>query len=229
MDNPNSSTWIPLPGWSFSGPIKQDDIAPFVKSMFRVIARALYDAFPRSLQELQFATLCKISVSENTLEFRFWAPYRKLIDLVVGHLPPEMELEDCARYFQEVSPDVHHQYRLEPDILAPVAVFYRPALGHVVFTNKNVVANPRQYLDPQLCRTTSGFLTFLGALEIHRSSQQEALSDLIVINDPRFYADKGLDQWVRWLGCVLEEGSSNLERVHVNLHAPEEYRYQPPD
>jgi hypothetical protein len=113
------------------------------------------------------------------------------------------------------------------DHLVPVVATYRPPLSHLLLTNIDHFDNPEQFLDPNACRTTSGFLNFLGALTVAQMKiESESAAPVIRFKNIEDTVNQGLEQWFRWLYNAMDRGEWSPSRIFVNSRNPEEYAYR---
>lgn len=222
------SGWISLPNYRFSSPVPdtQEAVAAFIKAMLRVVALGTAEIFPSPVQELQFVMLCRWNREGEDLNFVAYLPFQELVGFALDHLPPRMESSTLARAFRNKPVDVHHNYAFPIDTLCPIVAVCRPILKHVQFANRNQFAAPDQFLDPNTCRTTSGFLNFLGTHAIKRAGSDPNELYPLVYRNVEHLLDAGLEQWFRWLYHVMDCGIWETERIFVSSANPEEYAYR---
>ncbi|MBS1869444.1 MAG: hypothetical protein JSS99_07245 [Actinobacteria bacterium] len=115
--------------------------------------------------------------------------------------------------------DIEMRFGARSDVHVPVVVDCDRATGRYAFNNHNQLADPKQFMNPYACRSTSGFLNFIGAREIMGPG-------MVVMTDLDTLHDKGLDEWFRWLCCTTETGVSfDAERLLVRRDDPEIWIY----
>jgi len=96
--------------------------------------------------------------------------------------------------------------------------------------NKHHIATPDQFLDPEFCRTTSGFLNFLGTLLLLDQNSDTPDHLRAIAHKANTLADHGLDEWLRWLYCLIDFGTLyEPKRVLINSLDPEQFFYSYPD
>jgi hypothetical protein len=223
---PTDSGWIPLPGFDFQMevPDREDAIKVFIKTMFRLASIATAAAFSEACQETQFVMLCKWFRKGPIVVFRSFVPHPGVVEFMQSQLPPQGSSASLNRLFEGSGLNVQHKYALPMDVLCPVVFVYRPAERHMFLGNENHFSNPEQFLSPNACRTTSGFLNFLGALSLLQAKDKNA-SKPLVINNVEDLVGAGLDEWLRWMYRTMERGTSELGRIRVKSNDPEQYIY----
>jgi hypothetical protein len=130
-------------------------------------------------------------------------------------------MDQLDAVFRSVNVNIQHSYRCPLDMLFPVVIVFRPAGRELLLANENQFADPGQFLSAQLCRTTSGFINFLGAL-----SWAELNSDgKLLIREKEVAEKTELHEWLRWLRQMLDQGKWETGRILVNVKDAEEYIY----
>src|ERR1700730_6723423 len=119
------------------------------------------------------------------------------------------------------SVDIDYKLAMVPDIFLPLVFVYQPILKRLTITNQSHFSNPQQFLDANLCRTTSGFLNFIGALCIRVDSENGVIEWNV-----ESAMNQGLDQWFRWLYYCLDTGNGfDPKLLYVSADNPERYLY----
>jgi hypothetical protein len=219
--------WIPLPSYSFGMPLPDSEEAfkEFTKLMFRVIAIGVAKTPPKPSEDYQLALLCRSYEEEHYTYFAAFAPSPQLVAFVRAHLPPNMDAKTLSAVIESSETEVRHAYAFLPDTLLPIAVFHYPAKHQVLVSNRNLYETPDEFLNPHSCRTTSGFLIFLGALSfVMAKSKPNSPKTFIAekIDDPM---SCGLTEWCRWQQHLLDSGSWETNRIFINENDPERYVY----
>ena len=193
--------------------------------MGRLIVLAAADLFPVTMTEVQFVVLLRLTVDQGELCHTTFAPYPELIARMRSWFSSENRAQVVESAFQESKIEIEHRYALPVDTLTPLAVVYKPMMKHALLTNKNHLSNPAQFLMPQLCRSTSGFLNFLGTFTLAASMQGPG-PHLIKIDNIDKAMDQDIDPWFRWLYHFIDSGRAfDPNRIYVNSKHPEEYQY----
>lgn len=213
------AAWVPLPSfaWAHRGP-SEGDVNSLLKLFLRIIVTSLA---PRAMRGLEFCGLLKVD-TEDGFELSFACPFdepRALVDRVAGAGASERE-----QLFDDLTArELQLQLAAPVGVRVPVAFAFEPGVDAVRVGNQAIMANPERFLSPASCRSTSGFLGFVGATIVR---------DAMVTQPVMVYADieaamnQGLDEWFRWLYCSVERGISfDLNRVHVRRSEPEQYLY----
>lgn len=219
--------WIPIPSLSYFVP-KDVNVKEFLKIFFRVLAMGMQETFVPPMREIQFVSLCHLSIQGTELELTFSTPFEELVAYARQHLPGRIANTELKRLIETSPVEIQHQYGLPYDRLVPLVAVYKPVLQTLLLINKNHLTDPDQFLNPRYCRTTSGFLNFVGALELRN------FKDSLAGQSPAFLfeqiedivGDKELDQWFRWFYDVLDHGRWETKRIFINSKNPEKYYYQ---
>ena len=225
---PPKPGWIPLPNFEFAVPLaetSEDILKGFVKMMLSVTARGVQEVFPSTQSEIQLVMLCKLTQEDGGLAFTAYVPFQELVEFAHNHLPPRMMSDKLKRALAAMDLEIQHQYVVPVDLLTPVVVVYRPASKHVLLTNKNHFTSPQQFLNPRICRTTSGFLSFLGTFMLQSGESQSGKAKIFKVENSEDLVKEGLNQWFRWLSQMTNQGGWETSRIFVNVQKPEEYLY----
>jgi hypothetical protein len=219
--------WVPLPGYSFDMPLPDSEEAfkEFTKLMFRIIAIGVAKTPPKPSGDYQLALLCRSYEEQHRTYFTAFAPSPQLVAFIRAHLPPNMDAKTLRAVIESSEIEVRHAYAFLPDTLLPIAVFHYPAMHQVLFSNRNLYETPDEFLSPYSCRTTSGFLIFLGALSFAITKGKPNSPKTFIagkIDDPR---SSGLTEWCRWQQHWLDSGSWETNRIFINENDPESYIY----
>jgi hypothetical protein len=110
------------------------------------------------------------------------------------------------------------------DVWVPVAVVYSPTRQNILFSNLNQIDAGDQFLNPGLCRTTSGFLNYLGSLMVKLSLNPKMR---IQVANIECLLGKHLDPFIRWIHHAAATGAVfDSDRLYVNVDRPEEYDFK---
>jgi hypothetical protein len=218
------SRWITLPNFEITIPAPPSEalLRGFLRTMLSVSVRGVTEVFQGALTEIQFVMMCKLTKQEGSLTFSAYTPFQGLVLFAQNHLPPRMKGEELSRVMEAMNLDIQHRYAVPIDCLVPVVVVYRAEKRHILLTNKNHITNPRQFLNPRICHTTSGFLSFLGTFMLEFESSK---AQTFYVEGIESLLSENLDQWFRWFYNMRDKAEWDIQRIFVNAQNPEEYIY----
>jgi hypothetical protein len=227
------SVFSPRPGWRRDewSPIRQftwsfpTDTGETHKELVKVFARALSTAIDLTLRRPGFdpamVALVRMSQEGSRTAFTTIAPYREPFDFLerVFHTPSASPEHDrFGRRAGEL--ELELRFGLLADTLVPIVISCGPDPQTVVLDNRRHLGNPREFLDPELCRSTSGFLSFVGAVSLVGDETPLSFDDASVLS-------RELDEWLRWLHYCMKTGVLlDPDRLLVNRSAPERYVFE---
>ena len=168
---------------------------------------------------LSFVALALPASDEKTFSLRVSCPYPQIL----APLKSRSELQKIAEANSGIS--IHHKYGLT-DLLCPVAFVYESAGNHVLIINEHHLSNPMQFLEIDKCRTTSGFLNFLGSFNLLQElDDASSLADKL----PQLMRDAmhaRSDEWLRWFFHSNEKSVLfDPSRIFVDQKNPERFFY----
>ena len=207
-------------------PDSEEAFKEFAKLMFRIIALGVEEAPPKPSDEFQLVLLCRSAKEGNRVSFTAYVPFPQLVTFVRNHLPPNMESKTLAQILKNSQIEVRHSYAFSlDDILFPMGIFYYPAGNQVLFSNRKQYEAPQEFLNPYSCRTTSGFLNFLGSFSLKAAKGDPASRKTLVagkVDDP---IGAGLKEWSRWMQHFIDRGIWETDRILISPKDPERYLY----
>lgn len=213
------AAWMRLPAFGWAHPGASADQADALLRLFlRMIVTSLE---PRAEAGLEFCGLLKVETGDG-FDLSFACPFeepRTLLERVAGAAPAERE----QLFGRLTTRDLQMQLVAPAGLRVPVAFQIEPGVDRVRLGNQAVVSNPEDFLSPGSCRTTSGFLGFVGATMVRDAF---ATQPVMLVSDIEAAMNQGLDEWFRWLYCSMERGISlDLDRVFVRRSDPEQFLY----
>jgi len=217
-----------LPGFRFATSAKKeavDDVSKlFVRGMIHVVASGIVRSTPANLKEFQFVSLAQVSRAENEFEFAFDCPYASIVELARAQLGKASSPAEVA--------DVRIRYEIAivPGLRMLVVFSYTPGSKTLLVTHKNHLSNPTQFLKPDLCKTTSGFLNFIGTLFLLEeiSSEVDNFSPILAFANSEL--NRGLDELLRWIYCLVDRNELyNGDRILIDPQNPERFFFSYPD
>lgn len=220
--------WIPLPNFVFAVPLPaaNDEILKgFVKVIISLTARGVQEVFSMARSEVQFVTLCHLTTENGEMTFSAYTPFLGLVEFARNHLPPRMKSEKLREVIAGMDVVIQHRYAVPVDQFTPLVVVYEPKSRHILLTNENHFTNPQQFLDPRICLTTSGFLSFLGTFTLQSARSSADRPQIIELSNAQDWRNKGLEQWFRWFSQITNDGRWEISRIFVNNQNPEQYIY----
>jgi hypothetical protein len=225
-----SGRWTPLPGFQFSINAPDELHDEFGKYFARVIcglyANAAHAILDKSVAEHQFVFLLRVQSGPGKLTASSYVHLQALIDFAENWLPPKGNAQRLSEMLEASPLRITHRCVVLQHTWAPVVAVYRPAEQSVLLTNENQVTAPGQFLEPAKCRTTPGFLNFLGTLMI-KSEQAGDESLVLQFDDVSNLLGKGIDPWIRWLYHAMETTSVfDSDRIYVNADDPDAYDFR---
>ena len=228
-------SWIELPGISVRQPFlpgaTQQTVAEFLKMIVRTVCLGLEELTPDDMGPLEFTGLLSVQEPQDgTLEWHLWLPLEELIGWIQRRVPPVTTNEE---WFELVARplDIRFTWAVPPGILTPLTFRYSPSGALMSVENRTVFENPGAFLNPYICTSTSGFLKFLGALDV----QARTVSPFVQLSFDATVVDElsraevetdVLEEWNRWFAHSNDEHVLfDSKRVLVNATNPEVYRY----
>ena len=223
------SDWMPIPTVTYHRPAQSvrdgDELRQLIKGLFGMVVAGLPELPGPATAVKEFVTMLRLTQDEHEIALTFISPYPEALHLMASGSSIDLGGPEGERIMERISGvEIQHSYAIIEGIFLPVVVSYDPGAKRVHFVNKNHVANPDQFMSPWLCRTTSGFLNFIGAQQIAIELRK---SKNIVVSDLEAVMNQGLDEWFRWLYYAMETGMMlETDRLLVNKADPEQYAYQ---
>ena len=210
--------WMPVPVVSYNRPGPQpEDLNQLVKLFLRLAVGGADEVASARGGELQFVGLFHLAVGEDRTVLSLTCPYeepRRLMKQVWGTTAAK-----DPQVFARISRDLDFKCKFVGDIYVPIVFVFSPTSDSVLLINHNHFSNPNQFIVPELCQTTSGFLNFIGASNIKGSSTT-------IVRNLEPLMNKGLDEWFRWLYCTTETGILfDPALLLVRRSDPEEWVY----
>jgi hypothetical protein len=214
---------IPLPGFRYEATATKPDMEKtFVKGMIQLLASATKRASGPAGGDVQFVTLVELSLDKPRLAFEFDCPNPALPAYVKKQLSAKETATEGLSILGQTP--IEYQMVIPPNQRVPVVVHYQAQKDNILFINRNHMTNAEQFLDPNLCRTTSGFLNFIGALLLLQAEGQAGGHIKRMLNQVDNFLDHGLDEWLRWLFYLAETRTLyEADRILVDREHPEHY------
>jgi hypothetical protein len=217
---------IPLPNFNFVAPFAQTGPGAekaVVKSLLQGVSLALLEAQERRSSELTFASLVKFSFKDGKCSFQFYCPYAEIVQRVVDfkiNRPDPTSLDSL---------EINYKFSLMADIVLPLVFVFDKKARQLLITNENHINSPEQFLDPERCRLTSGFLNFIGTLSLLNAADAAEPHVEALVKQVNLAIDRGVDEWLRWLYCFLDTRKLyETKRVFVSQEKPEEFYFSYP-
>ena len=213
--------WRPIPTLAYTWPTDGSDerFREGVRTFMRLFAGSIAASLDAGRPEHQFVSLLRIQPGPSELRFELTCPYAEPLDFfrrIQGDGRDEARAQLKARTSDL---DVQHKYFVKEGDVVPVVTTWRPAEHQLAFFNLNHRDDPRQFTNPYLTRTTSGFLNFVGSLELGPDGVRAFTGLEPLMN-------QGLDQWFRWLYALVDTGVKlDPELLLVRSGNPEDYVY----
>jgi hypothetical protein len=179
-----------------------------------------FRASASSAADSGFVALIRMSSTPKDYSFEAMMPFEQVLQVVT---------DPKRRAAMQGTPgvDIVHKYGLIDDVRCPVVFMWRSATKDVLITNEFHLGKPEQFLAIDRVGTTSGFLNFLGALNLLQAQDEDAkvYSSLF----PQLLKDAmaaRADEWLRWFHhCVAERAVTAPKQILVDRNHPETYFY----
>jgi hypothetical protein len=221
----SADEWMPIPVLTFSVPaatVAEFGTKEFVKGFFRTLVAGM-DADGHSTAD-EFVTLCRFSGEGESYALSIVCPYEHPL-LLFRNAGAQSSADKTRALLAEKSAqiDINHSYGLPEGVSVPVVFSRNRETNEVLLINKHHFSNPKQFIDPARCTTTSGFLNHIGAIAI-----DYAINDRkeFHVTEPESLMNKGLDDWFRWLYWFIETGTLfEPSRMYVQRANPEQFAY----
>ena len=211
-----------LPAFDFRAPSKE--VAPeiqkeLVRGIFQLFASGIVEFWGTNQAELQFVSSIRHTLARGEFEFDFACPFPTLVELI------QINLKDARRALGRIKNlNIKYKMLLPDNARVPVVFVYVPNNNTLLVTNENHYGNPQQFLDPELCRTTSGFLNFIGTFLLLENIPDGATHVETVIAKGNDVMNRGLDEWMRWLYRLADTNMIyEQKRILVDPKNPEEF------
>lgn len=216
-----------LPAFDFRAPARE--AAPeiqrgLVKGMFQLVASAIVEYWDTNQSQLQFVSSIRYSVARGEFEFDFACPFPVLTELI------QKNIKDARRAAGRIKNlSIRYKMRVPDNLRVPIVFVYEPTNKALLVTNENHFSNPQQFLDPELCRTTSGFLNFIGTFLLLENITDGAVLVEETLAQGNIVMNRGLDEWMRWLYCLVDKNIVyQQKRILVDPEAPETFFFLHP-
>lgn len=224
---PDPAHWMPIPVLSYSRPaatLDENGIRGLIKNFFWIVAAGLA-ADPAHPTPDQFVTLLRLRTDEQTVRLSLVCPYEGPVGFVERLRAEDLAGptgDDIRRRIADL--EIHHRYNVVEDLLLPVVFVQDRAANRLTLMNHNHFHDPGQFVGPEHLRTASGFLNFVGAVQIKQEVHGQRK---FIVSEPESMMNKGFDDWFRWLYSIMETGTLfHPDRMYVNRTRPEDYRYE---
>ena len=214
-----------LPGFTFTVPVDdpQEALAKvFVKGMMHVVASLLKSLSQSRGDRITFVALARFDSKPDSLAFSFWAPLTEVRQISRNG---KIDGPQVSQAVADLS--VEYRFAMPSGLMMPLVFDYNHGNKHLLVTNRNQIENPKQFLDPDTWKTTSGFLNFLGALLILGHQETDVEYAQKVLSYGNSLIDDELDEWLRWLYRFMDENVLFTPAyILVDPKSPETYYYQ---
>jgi hypothetical protein len=216
-----------LPGFRFHSPVKSaapDAQKVLAKGMIQLIASALVQFASLSKSEMQFVSTVMFGLDDREYEFAFDCPFPKLVELAKHNVQnPRTAIAQIENL------QIKYKMMLPNQVRVPLVFVYSPQKSELLVSNEHHLQNPRQFLDPELCRTTSGFLNFVGTFLLLDKIGEDSTFMETTLAKGNVVTNRGVDEWLRWLYCLVDTNTIyETERILVNPQDAEQYFYVHP-
>jgi hypothetical protein len=225
VNRPSADEWKPIPLFRLGLALEAIpglNTRDFIKGFFRSIVAGL-DAYGGETPD-EFVALCRFCKTDETVEMSIICPYQHPLQLLESvYWGPKKE--EARALIKEKANGIliNHRYGVPDEVWVPIVFSKSRDRNEVLLMNRYHLDNPKQFIVPARCTTTSDFLNFIGAIEIDHALYGH--NDLH-INEPELLMNRGLDDWFRWFYWVIENGTLfEPSRMYVNRSDPERYAY----
>lgn len=223
------SDLIPLPGFDFRAPLKSaspEVLKNLAKGMIQIIAAGLMEFLGSNPKDMQFVSLITLDHKQDEFTFDFYCPYLDLVKCVQSYAN---NIESAVGKISGLS--INYKMAMPVSVRLPMVFVYQAKKNELLVSNENHFSRPEQFLDPEACRVTSGFLNFLGTLlmlnDMNDDDDDKHMKSILARGNTAIKRD--LDEWLRWLYCLVDRNELyNTRRILVVKDDPERYFYDYP-
>jgi hypothetical protein len=219
-----SGRWVELPGFVYGVPKPTRDVDAaknvLAEAFVRLYAIAALRHFGPKGGDVEFVLLCKLEDSGDRLEFHSYTPYPEIVSHIKTLIASPGSGAHVARALKGFEGKVASECVFPEAYLFPVVAICSPTKKHFRFTYRNQFNDPDQFLNPYHCKTTSGFLNFVGCLLHKQAGKPDAR---IQVDNMHAVLGKGLDPFIRWVYDLTANGGFYPENVLVNVDNPEAF------
>lgn len=204
--------WMPIPALDWVSGQPGVDLNEQAKLFMRWLMAAVDATLGAVGAPVQFVVLLGVESRPGELKLSVICPFEAPLAL--------MRAGDAKRDLPRITElDIDLRFGVLADTRVPVVVDCDRRADRYAFNNFNQLQEPRQFMNPRWCGTTSGFLNFIGAREIDGAK-------MIVMSNLAAIRDDGLDEWFRWLYCTTETGFTfDSGKLLVRVDDPETWVY----
>jgi hypothetical protein len=216
---------VPLP--SFSWGIERQRAGgmsekAMVKQWMRYLAVAVAAAArQRRLNQLALVSLIEIGGDAQHFHFQLYCPFPEILQ-PLNDTAARLRLEKDGDL---MNLDLHYKFAL-PETLCPMAFLYDRSKNSVLISNEHQIQDPIQFLAFDRCGSTSGFLNFIGSLNLLQTLRPEesGIDQLRIILRDAMAARS--DEWLRWIYHLGDE-QVLFDPAHILVRSsnPETYFY----
>ena len=221
------SDLIGLPNFDFTWPNndrRQGTEKMFVKFLMYLIAAALRAPFRAQTERFVFVSLVEFNMTEENFKFKFMCPYPDIVSQAQQSFKTAQAKAAFADTFKDM--EINHKYAIPLGIRVPLVFDYNHRDNRLLIMNHNHMSDPDQFLDPQKCRSTSGFLSFLGTISMLENMQSDVQYMNSIVSFVNTLPNQGLDELLRWLYNLIDHGVLLYpSRILIDPNSPETYYY----
>lgn len=191
-----------------------------VKNFMRALASA-WRAMQTRPDDDGFVALVRLTSTPDRFDFEMHCPYEQ----VLAPLAEAAARKKLVDHPSVAGLDIQHKYALM-DARCPVVFMWRHKTQDVLITNEYHTQNPQQFLAIDRVGTTSGFLNFIGALNLMSAMGEEMTYTKQLPLLMRDAMAARADEWLRWFHHHVDERVIfERRRLFVDPRHPESYFY----
>jgi hypothetical protein len=203
--------WSPIPTLNWASQQSRFSLQEQTKLFMRLFMAAVAETVAAERRG-EFVALFGVATGTQGVELSLVCPHEAPLEL--------LKTTDARRDLPHAADmEIEWRFAALDGKRVPVVVECDRAADRYAFNNFNQLEDPRQFMNPYWCRTTSGLLNAIGATDI-------AEQELIVLSNLDALQDEGLDEWFRWLYYTRETGRLfESERLLIRRLDPEKWIY----
>jgi hypothetical protein len=219
---------IALPTFGLEWPVNnrtEGGEKALIKGAVYLIGSILGDLPRAQAERFEFVSLVEVNSTAKKINIDFACPYPDIVDRAKDRWANRAKLSHEAFELAEEL-EVENRFMLPIGVRMPLVFDYQHRAKHLLVVNKNQVSSPDQFLDPETCRTTSGFLNFLGTLCMLDKMHDDTQYIKAITARANTLMNRDLDEWLRWLYQFMDRGTVvNYSHILVSSSSPETYFY----
>lgn len=219
---PNGVIALPYLDWSADrSRLPGQSDKDITKGWMRYFAIMLAASGRRLGTDTGFVALIRVKSTQEQFSISVCAPCPDFIEPLRGPNPGAHMRNDPV----PAGLDIKYKFALL-DTRCPVVFIWRKATNQVLVTNEHHLQNPEQFLAIDRVNTTSGFLNFIGSLQLLSLADGTEAHYNRLPGLMRQAMTARADEWLRWFSHLADEHVLFApSRVLIDPQNPERYFY----